>query len=110
GATYKLDLPAELRARGLANAFHASLLRPHYPNDDRRFPGRQYHQIPGLGESPREWAVDRIISHIGRGADAEFQVQWSTGDVTWAPYADVSHLRALAEYLEALGVPRVNKL
>ena len=106
GATYALDLPSELRARGLHSAFHASLLRPHFANDDRRFPGRQFHQLPGFGEHPREWAVDRILSHMGRGSDAEFEVQWSTGDVTWVPYADIKHLQALREYYEALGVAR----
>ena len=103
GATYALDLPSELRARGLHSAFHASLLRPHFANDDRRFPGRQFHQLPGFGEHPREWAVDRILSHMGRGSDAEFEVQWSTGDVTWVPYADIKHLQALREYYEEIG-------
>ncbi|TFK78919.1 hypothetical protein K466DRAFT_443461, partial [Polyporus arcularius HHB13444] len=109
-ATYQLDLPRELRARGLHDAFHASLLRPHLPNDDRRFPGRQFHQLPGFGENPREWAVDRILSHVGKGSDAEFELQWSTGDVTWAPYADVKHLQALADYCEAMGISNVRNL
>ncbi|TFK78812.1 hypothetical protein K466DRAFT_452655, partial [Polyporus arcularius HHB13444] len=109
-ATYQLDLSEELRARGIHNAFHASLLRPHFPNDDRRFPGRQFHQIPGFGERPREWSVDRILSHAGAGTDAEFEVQWSTGDVTWAPYRDVKHLQVLEEYFEALGIPGASKL
>ncbi|PIL28086.1 hypothetical protein GSI_09840 [Ganoderma sinense ZZ0214-1] len=67
GATYKLNLPRASISCGLVNAFHASLLRPHYPSDDRRFPGRQYHQIPGFGDNPREWAVDRIV--VARAAD-----------------------------------------
>ena len=110
GATYELELSEELRTRGIHNAFHASLLRPHYPNDDRRFPGRQFHQIPGFGEQPREWAVDRILSHVGAGRNAEFEVQWTTGDVSWAPYHDVQHLQVLSEYLEALGVSGVRQL
>ena len=110
GATYQLDLSKELRARGLNNAFHASLLRPHLANDDRRFPGRQFHQLPGFGEQPREWAVDRFLSHIGRGAAAEFEVQWSTGDVTWVPYRDVKHLQAFTEYCEALGISNIRQL
>ncbi|OJT02036.1 Retrovirus-related Pol polyprotein from transposon 17.6 [Trametes pubescens] len=110
GATYRLELPKELRARGIHDAFHASLLRPHFPNDDRRFPGRQFHQLPHFGEQPREWAVDRILSHSGRGSDAEFEVQWTTGDVTWASYRDVQHLQALTEYFEALGVTSANQL
>ncbi|KAI9068748.1 hypothetical protein FKP32DRAFT_1561027, partial [Trametes sanguinea] len=92
-ATYQLDLSLELKARGLASTFHASLLRPHFPNDDRRFLGRQIHQLPGFGKQPRKWAVDRILLHIGKGVEAEFEVQWTTGDVTWALYQDVKHLQ-----------------
>jgi hypothetical protein len=46
GSTYRLDLSAELRSRGVHDAFHASLLRPHWPNDDRRFPGRHWATTP----------------------------------------------------------------
>lgn len=53
GATYELELSEELRSRGLHNAFHALLLRPHYPSDDRHFPGQQFHQLPGFGDRPR---------------------------------------------------------
>ena len=35
GAMYQLDLSKELKVQGLTNAFHASLLCPHLPNDDR---------------------------------------------------------------------------
>lgn len=34
---FKLDLPAELKQRGVHSAFHANLLRIHVPNDDQRF-------------------------------------------------------------------------
>ncbi|KAJ3486050.1 hypothetical protein NLI96_g4519 [Meripilus lineatus] len=110
GATYKLELPKELKARGINDAFHASLLRQHIPNDDRRFPGRMPHQIPGFGEQPQEWIVDRIVSHSGKGSEAEFEVQWSTGDVTWAPYHDIKHLQAFDEYCEALGITQIGQL
>ncbi|EIW52211.1 uncharacterized protein TRAVEDRAFT_100018, partial [Trametes versicolor FP-101664 SS1] len=107
---YHLELPKELRARGIHDTFHVSLLWPHFPNDDQRFPGRQYHQLPHFGKQPREWAVDQILSHLGCGSDTEFEVQWTTGDVTWAPYRDVQHLQALTEHFEALGVVSVNHL
>jgi hypothetical protein len=58
GATYALNLPSELKRRGLHNAFHTSLLKIHMPNDDRCFPGQQMSQITGLGEDPTEWEVD----------------------------------------------------
>ena len=48
GATYQLDLSEELLKRGINRAFHASLLKPHVPNDDRRFPGRLPSQLPGF--------------------------------------------------------------
>ena len=54
--------------------------------------------------------MDRIPLHIGRGSDAEFEVQWSTGDVTWVPYHDVKHLQKLDEYFEALGIHGVRQL
>ena len=49
GATYRLGLGEELLKRGINPSFHASLLKPHVPNDDRRFPGRMPSQIPGFG-------------------------------------------------------------
>ncbi|OJA11280.1 hypothetical protein AZE42_13313 [Rhizopogon vesiculosus] len=101
GATYRLDLSAELWSHRVHNAFHASLLRPHWPNDDRWFPGRQLHQLPGFMETPSEWAVNQILSHSGKGEDTTFELQWSTGDVTWAPLNEVKHLQVFMEYCEA---------
>ena len=37
--SYKLDLPARLKQRGVHPVFHSSLLRIHVPNDDHLFPG-----------------------------------------------------------------------
>ncbi|KDQ05535.1 hypothetical protein BOTBODRAFT_79894, partial [Botryobasidium botryosum FD-172 SS1] len=78
--TFRIALPNELKQRGTHDTFHASLLRVHVPNDDRRFPGRQIEQITGFGDLPNEWAVDRIVSHYGTGSQAIFQVKWKTGD------------------------------
>jgi len=90
GATYQLELSDELTKRGVNRAFHTSLLRPHVPNDDRRFPGRLPIQIPGFGEKPKEWIVDRIVTHNGTGQDSEFQILWKAGDKTWATYREVA--------------------
>ena len=110
GATYQLGLSDELIKRGVNRAFHASLLRPHVPNDDRRFPGRMPCQIPGFGEKPEEWIVDSILSHHGKGLESEFQVLWKAGDKTWAPYREVAHLNALDRYCELMGVKNVFEL
>ncbi|KAF8988994.1 hypothetical protein BDQ17DRAFT_1334329 [Cyathus striatus] len=68
------------------------------------------HQIPGLGENPSEWSVDHILSHSGKGLDAQFEILWSTGDTTWAPYEEVGHLNAMDEYCEAMGISHPKKL
>ena len=104
GATYQLDLSEELLKRGINRSFHASLLKPHVPNDDRRFPGRLPAQIPGFGEKPEEWIVDSIISHHGKGVNSEFEIAWKAGDRTWAPYREVAHLIAMDRYCELMGV------
>lgn len=107
--SYKLALPDELKQRGVHSTFHASLLRIHVPNDDRRFPGRQMHQVTGLGKTD-QWAVKRVVSHRGNGKKAYFEIEWSTGDRSWMPYHEVSHLNAFADYLEALDIPNIGSL
>ncbi|KAG9221532.1 hypothetical protein CCMSSC00406_0009355 [Pleurotus cornucopiae] len=109
--TYQVELPARLRQRGVHNAFHASLLRVHVPNDDRLFPGRLDNQISeDEGVSEPEWAVNRILSHHGSRTEATFKIEWTSGDVTWLPYHQVSHLQALETYLEAVGVANIRNL
>ena len=110
GATYQLGLSDELVKRGVNRAFHASLLRPHVPNDDRHFPGRLPIQIPGFGEKPEEWIVDRIVTHHGKGMGSEFLIRWKAGDRTWASYREVAHLNALDRYCELMGVKSVSEL
>ena len=110
GATYQLELSEELTKRGINRAFHASLLRPHVPNDDRRFPGRLPIQIPGFGEKPDEWIVDQILTHHGKGIGSEFQILWKAGDRTWASYREVAHLNALDRYCELMGVKNASEL
>lgn len=84
GSSYKLHLSPELIHRGIHPVYHASLLWPHIPNDNCRFQGCQLEQMTSLGGKTREWAVDSILSHKGHGPNVEFQLHWSTGDVTWA--------------------------
>ncbi|KAF7325796.1 hypothetical protein MKEN_00430200 [Mycena kentingensis (nom. inval.)] len=108
--TFKLDLPPELKRRGIHPAFHSSLLRIHIPNDDRRFPGRQVAQVTGIGEGSDEWAVRKIIAHSGKGSDAKFEVEWMNGDTAWFPYKQVEHLSSLADYLQALNASSITHL
>ena len=110
GATYQLDLSEELLKRGINPAFHASLLKPHVPNDDRRFPGRLPSQIPGFGKHTDKWVVEAITDHQGKGINSEFQITWKAGDKTWAPYREVAHLMAMERYCELMGVDSPNDL
>jgi len=110
GTSYRLDLPSDLRSRGIHNAFHASLLRLYVPNCDTRFPGRQMEQLAAFGEANEDWEVSRIKSHSGSADEALFELEWSNGDITWEPTYRVKETIALEEYLEAMGVKNVKNL
>jgi hypothetical protein len=90
-----LDLPARLKQRGVHPVFHASLLRIHVPSDDRLFPGRLEHQVADFDDDDQSWEVDRVLGHQGAGHDTMMQVRWASGDVTWLPYYQISHLKAM---------------
>ena len=109
-ASFQLDLPPHLKRRGVHSIFHSSLLRIHVPNDDRLFPGRMDTQIAGEDDSDNEWAVDRIKSHSGTKSNAIFEVLWKSGDITWLPYYQITHLQALTDYFGLLGVSKISKL
>ncbi|KAJ3974131.1 hypothetical protein EV361DRAFT_759546, partial [Lentinula raphanica] len=99
--SYKLDLPADLKRRGIHDVFHSSFLRIHIPNDDRLFPGQSYQQI--IGDDEGEWSIDRILTHNGNRSNSMFLVLWKSGDRTWLPYSKVEKLQPLREYFETLG-------
>lgn len=108
--SYRVDLPDNLKRRGIHNVFHAALLKLHVPNDDRLFPGRSYEQVCVDLEHETEWSIDKILSHVGTGENATFEVKWKAGDITWMPYHQVSHLPAVNVYLELLGVSNISLL
>ncbi len=108
--SFKIELPASLRQRGIHDVFHSSLLRVHHPNDDRLFPGHLDSQIGQEYNMETEWTVDKILSHSGLGEDSTFEIKWKAGDVTWLPYNHVDHLQALSDYLDLLGVDNISLL
>ncbi|KAG6914195.1 hypothetical protein DXG01_001819, partial [Tephrocybe rancida] len=67
-------------------------------------------EIFEMEEEDREWVVDQILSHAGAKKKAMFEVLWKSGNKTWLPYMHVSHLHALEEYLEALGIDKITDL
>ncbi|KAF8324731.1 hypothetical protein F5887DRAFT_1022767, partial [Amanita rubescens] len=105
-----MSLPADLKRRGIHDVFHASLLRIHRSNDDRLFPARSEAHVFGSDENTQEWMVDRITAHAGSRHDAVFELRGSSGDITWLPYHQISHLRVMQEYLEALGLSSISAL
>ena len=109
-ASFRIELPQHLKKRGVHDVFHSSLLRIHVPNDDRLFPGRMDTQIVGEDIRDDEWAVDRIKSHAGAKGDAMFEVLWKSGDTTWLPYYQITHLQALTDYLDLIGISKISKL
>ena len=108
--SYRIELPDTLKQRGIHSVFHSSLLRIHVANVDRLFPGRSEEQVPDLGGTGKEWAIEKILAHRGSHSDAMFEVQWVSGDRSWVPYSDLEHLRPLQEYLEAIGVEGIENL
>lgn len=109
-SSFRLELPSDLKRRGVHDVFHSSLLREHIPNDDRLFPGRLDTQIGITPDVEGEWAVERILSHAGSKYNPIFEIMWKSGDITWLPYYQITHLQALVDYLELFGVKKVSKL
>lgn len=104
-STFTLKLPPELQEHQIHNKFHASLLRPHNPNDDALFPTREAKSYYNFGQNPEEeWQVEEITSHCWTAAKSKFQVKWTYGDSTWEPYTSCKELEALDEYLRLQGV------
>ncbi|QRW23678.1 Pol polyprotein/retrotransposon [Rhizoctonia solani] len=110
GTTYELELPNDLKDRGIHPVFHASLLRIHVPNDDNRFPARAGNPTVSLTDAPKEWAVRAILQHAGKGKETQYEVLWANQSRTWEDYCDIKHLVALDEYLELQGVDSVLNL
>ena len=67
-------------------------------------------QITGEDNSDNEWVVDRIKSHSGTKSNAIFEVLWKSGDITWLPYYQITHLQVLTDYFGLLGVSKISKL
>ncbi|RPD63545.1 hypothetical protein L227DRAFT_483793, partial [Lentinus tigrinus ALCF2SS1-6] len=104
-STYTLELPPELKTRGIHPTFHVERLRRHEPNDDTLFPGREVGVFYDFGQDPgKEFLVDEIVAHEWRGNSVRFLVQWEDGDTTWEVWNTVRELEAIDRYFELQGV------
>ena len=110
-SSYTLKLPIELEARNIYPTFHTSLLKPHIPNDDNRFPSRDVHIYYDFGYGDEaEQEVDEILAHQWDGRALRLLVKWSSGDSTWEPLRACDKLIALDEYLSIRGVTKASQL
>jgi hypothetical protein len=110
-SSFQIELPSNLKQRGVHAVFHAALLRVHVPNDDQQFPGRLENQLGITAEyKDDEWSATKITSHHGKHTSAIFEVLWATGDRTWMPYGQAVRLGCFQDYLDALGVPDIKEL
>jgi hypothetical protein len=105
-----MELPTELKKRGVHDVFHSSLLKIHLPNDDRLFPGRQDSQLEHGPKIEEEWAVDKILLHHSTKGDIPFKIKWEARNITWLPSYEISHLQVLKNYLDAHGVDDISQL
>jgi hypothetical protein len=108
--SFQIELPAHFEQRGVHDLFHASLLRIHIPNDDRLFPGCLDTQIGNADGTEGEWAMDSILGHAGSKVKVTFEIRLKTRDVTWLLYYQVSHLHALQQYFDLLGIANISQL
>ena len=92
------------------DVFHASLLWEHIPNDNCLFPGRLDTQLGDTPDAEGEWAFDHILLHAQSSTNSIFEILWKSGDTTWLPYYQITHLQVLTEYLDLLGVKTASKL
>ena len=42
--------------------------------------------------------------------DSVFEIKWKSGDITWLPYYQITHLQALTDYLDLLGESHIRNL
>ena len=110
-STYKVELPALLRARNLHDLLHRSKLRPYHANDDALFPHREAHALYDFGTpDDQEQLVDEMLAHKWDGDKLMFQLHWNDGDTTWEPYETCKDLQVLDEYLDLMGAARPSDL
>lgn len=110
-SNYELELPPQLKARGIHKRFHISRLREHVPNDDEKFPNREIETYYDFGNDPEtEWLVSQIRAHKWVNKSIHFEIVWDSGEVTWEPLKNINKLSLLDDYLVTHGVSEPSEL
>ena len=85
--------------------FHAKLLKPAVPNDDKHFPNREATYFYDFGNDPkREWLVDSIMNHKFTKNLINFDILWDTSKITCELLVHCKDLTTLNNYLKLHGV------
>ena len=95
-STYTFDLPPHLR---IYTRIHASKLRPHYPNDDLRFPSRAFSQlapvVPATDSTEAEYLIDKIVADKKVRGKVKYKVRYagySAAEDQWRDRAELLEL------------------
>ncbi|GAA5921457.1 hypothetical protein JCM5296_003373, partial [Sporobolomyces johnsonii] len=93
-STYAFDLPPHLR---LHHRFHASKLRPHFPNDDTRFPSRSLSTpppvVPASDAAEAEYLIEKVVDDRTRYGKKQYRVRYlgySAAEDQWRDAAEVT--------------------
>ena len=81
--------------------FHCSVIKPFYPNDDTRFPGRAHaNPAPILINEKPEWRVEAILDHRAWFGRDEFLVKWAgypTSENRWQPVEGLEYAEEMVQ-------------
>ena len=110
-STYMLELPEDLWKRCIHDMFHANLLQPFIPNNNKKFPNRDHTNAYDLGAPPDiEFMVEEIVEHHWTQNELHFKVHWNDGDATWETLEKCNDLVALDAYLKLKNCPNPENL
>jgi hypothetical protein len=96
-SNYDIDFPPHLR---IHPRIHASKLRPHFPNDDSRFPSRAFDKPPPVAEASdnntAEYVIEKVVGDKHVGKERWFKVRWLGYSIAEDSWIREGELRATA--------------
>ncbi|GAA5879051.1 hypothetical protein JCM16303_001281 [Sporobolomyces ruberrimus] len=100
-SNYTLALPPHLR---IHNKFHASKLRPHFPNDDARFPSRSLSLpppiVPAVNGAEEEYVIEKIVEDKVVRNKAQYKVRYEGYSAADDQFQSEAELRSAGVFQE----------